>query len=191
MDPVEIVAVVLGALNDAQIPYMLVGSLSSNLYGEPRFTKDADFVVQLTGQSLEALAQRLGPAFKLDRQMGFETITGRSCYRIAHAGGDFLIELFELTDDPHNQERFARRRTSVFAGVRVFVPTAEDVIVQKLRWYQRGQRLKDLLDVQSVIDVQAGNLDMAYLRHWCGSHGTLELLEKAFREGLDKGNQGR
>jgi hypothetical protein len=34
-------------LDEVQVPYMLVGSFSSNLYGRERGTKDADFVVTI------------------------------------------------------------------------------------------------------------------------------------------------
>ena len=36
---------VLDALEQADIPYMLVGSFASNLYGVPRATQDADVVI--------------------------------------------------------------------------------------------------------------------------------------------------
>ncbi len=56
----------------------------------------------------------------------------------------------------------------------VWIPTAEDVIVQKLRWH----RDKDLGDVRNVIAVRSGELDWEYIRRWAGTHGTLELLER-------------
>ena len=178
MEPLEIVAQVLGALNALEIPYMIVGSLSSNVYGDPRFTKDADFVVQLGDRPLSALMQNLGPDFKVDRQLGFETVTGTNRYHLVHVPTDFLIELFELTNEPHNQARFTRKRSTPFAGTVAFFPTAEDVIIQKLRWYHKAKRPKDLQDLQNVLEMQEGNLDMPYIRQWCQQHGTLELLEK-------------
>jgi predicted nucleotidyltransferase len=41
----EAVSKVAAALEGAGIPYMLVGSYSSNMYGVARSTQDADFVV--------------------------------------------------------------------------------------------------------------------------------------------------
>ncbi len=37
---------VLRVLQQRRIPYMLVGAFSSNAYGYPRATKDADIVIQ-------------------------------------------------------------------------------------------------------------------------------------------------
>ena len=186
MEPVEIVATALRALNALNVPYMLVGSMSSNLYGEPRMTKDADVVVQLGGTSLSLLVEKMGPGFRVDRQMGFETVTGTTRYHIEHVEGEFLIELFELTDDPHNQERFARRREVQFAGIRAYAATAEDVIIQKLRWYKKARRAKDIQDAQNVFGAQAGRLDLAYMQKWCDVHGTQELLGKLIADSISR-----
>jgi predicted nucleotidyltransferase len=177
MAAVDNVAAVLRGLNELGVPYMIVGSLSSNFYGEPRNTKDADFVVQLGNTSLSKLMERIGPGYALDRQMGFETVTGTTRYHIQHVDSEFLIELFELTSDSHNQERFARRRKTTFLGVPAYVATAEDVVIQKLRWYLRGRRPKDIEDVKNVLEGKMPDLDFEYMRSWCDRHGTRELLE--------------
>jgi hypothetical protein len=41
---------VLARFEEAQIPYMVVGSLSSIVYGEPRMTKDMDLVIDVPAQ---------------------------------------------------------------------------------------------------------------------------------------------
>ena len=70
------------------------GSLSSNLYGIARATQDADFVVQLDGRVLAKLIERLGPAFRLDRQMSFETVTATRRFVLQLEDNPFKIELF-------------------------------------------------------------------------------------------------
>jgi hypothetical protein len=49
----------------------------------------------------------------------------------------------------------------------VWLPTAEDVVVQKLRWAKRGRRIKDFLDAQGIVKVRGDRLDWDYIRHWC------------------------
>jgi len=51
----EITLRVIDALNAANVPHLLVGSFSSNYYGIPRSTEDADFVVQLDAASFTEL----------------------------------------------------------------------------------------------------------------------------------------
>jgi len=79
MSAEEVVYAVIDALESLGVPYMVVGSFSSNLWGIPRSTHDADFVVELGATPASEVHRRLGPDFRLDPQMSFETVT--STYR--------------------------------------------------------------------------------------------------------------
>ena len=70
------VLAVIDALEAEQIPYMLVGSFSSNFYGIPRSTVDGDLVIELGSRSLAGLRQRLAEPLKFDSQITFENATG-------------------------------------------------------------------------------------------------------------------
>jgi len=124
MTSIEAVQSVIEALDRCGIPYLLVGSLSSNFYGIARSTNDADFVVELRDASIADLARELGPEFRLDPQMSFETVTGTTRWRLEPVDVPFMIELFELSNDPHDQERFRRRRRVKIAGRETSLPTA-------------------------------------------------------------------
>ncbi len=110
MNPNDIVAKVIAALDRCKIPFMVVGSFSSNVYGVERTTQDADFVMQLEPHSISELIRELGPDFKLDPQLGFETVTMTSRDIASHIDPLFKIELFLISDDAHDLERFARRQ---------------------------------------------------------------------------------
>jgi hypothetical protein len=72
----EIALKVVDALTAIEIPYMLVGSFSSNYYGIPRSTKDVDFVIELGAKRITDLRSYLQDDFSFDPQMAFETFTG-------------------------------------------------------------------------------------------------------------------
>jgi len=80
--------------------------------------------------------------------------------------------------DPHDQERFRRRKRHAFMGGHAYLPSPEDVPVQMMRWYSRAKRPKDPDDIKSVLGVQHGNLDLPYIRQWTAQHGTRDLLER-------------
>jgi hypothetical protein len=177
----DVTLLVIDALNACGVAYMLVGSFSTNVYGIPRSTKDADFVLQLHGDFPPGFHERLGNGFEIDPQLKFEANTGTHKQEMRFAGTPFTVELFRLSDDPFDQERFRRRVAVKVLGRETFVPTAEDVIVMKLRWF----RPKDQPDVLNVMTVQRGRLDWAYIESWCGRHGSLARMEeirKAVRE---------
>lgn len=163
----DAVCALLELLNKHDVPYMLVGSFSSNAYGEARSTKDADFVVQLNATQRQAIMNELPPEFVADSQVSFETITGHTREILKIPSVPFEIELFDLSDEPFDQSRFSRRVRSIMMGHTVWLPTAEDVVVQKLRWAKRGRRTKDFLDAQGVVKVRGARLDWDYINHWC------------------------
>jgi hypothetical protein len=181
MTPQEATGAVVDAMDALRIPYMLVGSLSCNYYMIPRSTQDADFVVQLPPGAISSLANRLGDAFRLDRQMSFETVTATTRYVLRLIDSAFVVELFLLSDDAHDQQRFARRRIGRILDRDVAIPTAEDVILTKLRWSHAGQRTKDLEDARNVIAMETDRIDWAYVNSWCDRHGTRELLDQVRR----------
>lgn len=154
MNANETARVVVEALEELQVPYMLVGSFSTNAYGIERATKDADFVVELGSTTLSQVARHLGPRFTLDPQMRFETVTGTSRSIMTVEGTPFVVEFFGLGRDPHDRERFARRVRVPLLGGSAWLPTVEDVIITKLRWASIGGRAKDRDDVRDVVAVQ-------------------------------------
>lgn len=168
------IARLVDRLETQGVPYMFVGALSANVYGVARSTDDADLVVAFEGFDLVGFARSLGPDFVLDRQAMIEGFTGTMRHVLHFAPAAFDIELFHLGDDPHDRARFARRRRQRFPGCdrEVWVATAEDVLIQKLRWARR----KDLDDVVNLITVSGDVLDWEYVRGWTTAHGTAHLL---------------
>lgn len=176
MNSDEIVAEVIDVLESEQIPYMLVGSLSVNQYAIPRSTHDADFVIHYTSGLMPRLIGRFRSGMQLDPQLQFETITGTSRNVIHIEDSEFCIELFRLSSDPHDQARFQRRVRGRHLDRSVWIPTAEDVVIWKLRW--AAMRPKDREDVREVISVSGAALDWPYIHAWTAKHGTRQLLDE-------------
>lgn len=171
----------LQAMEQLGIKYMLVGGLSSMAYGIPRSTKDADVVLAVEPSDLDCLLEELGPEYELDPQGTFEMVTGTLRHHLRVPSIKFEIELFLLSDDAHDQSRFERRRSfpSEQLGINAVIPTAEDVIIMKLRWLAIAKRGKDRDDVRDVIAVQGDEiLDWDYIHHWTDEHQTRALLDE-------------
>jgi hypothetical protein len=187
MNSVEATAAVIDALEAGHIDYMVVGAYSANAYGIGRSTNDADIVVSITSDQMHELRSRLGPDFRFDRQLQMEAFTGSYRNVITYIPTKFQIELFRLNQqDDHHRERFQRRRRILLAEVNreTWLPTAEDVIIQKLRW----QRRKDLDDCVNIIAVNGPRLDWEYINAWAAKHGTLKLLQELQRSIPDLGD---
>jgi hypothetical protein len=165
------------ALHQNGSDYLLVGSLAASYYGLARSTTDADFVVQLQPSQLSEVVRQMGHGYQLDPQPGFEIFTGKRVNVVHVLGTHFKIDVFPLTDDPFDQERFRRRSPRKLSGRDVFLPTAEDVLVMKIRW----RRSQDLEDARYLIAVQPDRLDWSYIESWCDVHGTRTVLDEVRR----------
>jgi hypothetical protein len=172
----DAVSKIFVAMDELGLDYMLVGSFSSMYYSFPRSTTDADFVIGTPGWDARALADKLGKEFKFDPQFSFELNGGSIKNEIEIEGTHFRIELFGLIEHAFDQSRFARRRKIILVGIEVWIPTPEDVIVQKLIWY----RPKDQEDILGVIAVNHDQLDQSYLRRWVDQIGLTEAFENAW-----------
>ncbi len=174
----DAVAAMIDALHASHVSYMLVGSLASNVYGIARSTNDADFVVQLGPTSVHDVVRQLGPEFRFDPQVSFEGITATTRHVVELTSLAFKIELFSLSDEVYDQQRFARRHKVPMLGRDVSVLSVEDVIVTKLLWCKEGRRTKDREDVADVLTAYSGAIDWNYVNDWCAQHGTLDLLNQ-------------
>lgn len=174
----EAVVAVIDALQQADICYMVVGSLASNLHGIPRSTRDADFVIDVDAGALQRLENGLPPELQLQPQGSFEPVTGTTRHVIELSGSPFVAELFVCGDDPHDRERLARRARVRLFDESAYVATVEDMIITKLRWARDAHRAKDLDDARNMIAVRGDDLDWTYVTKWCAIHGTDRLLRE-------------
>jgi len=179
----ELAGLVVNACEAEGIAHMLTGAFAVSYYGVPRSTQDVDIVIDLSAPAaFNQLAARLHGHVTFDPQVQFDTLTwGRR-----HVGTTVLrppleVELFELFDDTFVREQFARRTkvTLRSAGRSLWLPTAEDLIIQKIRW----GRSKDIDDARDVLFVQGpANIDMHHVGRWCSEHGTRDVLDEILRE---------
>ena len=176
MNGMQAAARLVDAFEEANIPYMVVGALSSSFYGIARSTYDADVVVAAPVADVQRAISGLGRDFRMESQLSFEMLTGTTRRVIHLRDSSFVIELFQLSQDPFDVLRFQRkvRMKLPVMDRMVFVPTPEDVIVMKLQW----GRSKDIEDVRGVIAVQSPSLDWDYIHQWTVRHGTQASLEK-------------
>jgi len=170
----------IDACETEKVDYMLTGAFATSCYGIPRATRDVDFVISIQdSNTIDAIIAHMKDEVDFGEQVQFDTLTwGKRHIGNTKCSPFLKVELFELFDDPFVEEQFRRRRHMVVPtlDVKTYVPTAEDVVVQKLRW-ARDKDLADALDILIVQEPQ--KLDMDYVSHWCKEHGTEERLSDA------------
>jgi hypothetical protein len=170
----EISRAALHAIVAAGVDYVLVGGLAVIAHTFPRTTLDVDFVVAVPMTGISTIAKHFPQAFVLNPQPEMEILTGTYRWIVDVDGSTFRVEIFHLADDAHHQELFRRRISLYVPPIKetVWIPKAEDLVIQKLRWARR----KDLDDARNILAVQGEAIDYAYVEKWCQTHGTLDRL---------------
>jgi len=136
----ELAAMMVDACEAEGIQHMLTGAFAVSYYGVPRATQDVDLVVDIPPPvGFGQLARRLDGHVVFDPQIQFDTHT----WGHRHVGTTvdqppLQVELFELFDDAFVREQFARRQEVRLPSVgrSLWLPTAEDLVIKKVRWGQ-------------------------------------------------------
>lgn len=175
------------ALERLGAPYEIVGSLASCAYGVPRSTLDADIVADLRPEHAGPFVKMLGEGFYAEDAAITAAIQQRSYFNVIHLRTMFKIDIFLLRHTPFDTTAFARRRPQVVTinpERALYFAAPEDIVLEKLCWYGKDGRVSDRqwYDVQGVLKVQTGSLDMDYLQRWADDLGVANLLHRAMEE---------
>jgi hypothetical protein len=175
----------LDALEALEIPYMVVGSFASTLWGRPRMTHDADLVVEIAAEKVPELARLLAPHFYAPPFVIADAVSKSGQFNVIHLDCAFKIDLWLRKDSPYHAASFERRLIGVVFGREVWVSSPEDVILSKLLWYRAAPVLdRQFQDALEVYEIQERYLEHAYLDHWARTLGILDLLERVKQQAI-------
>ncbi len=177
IDTLKIFLMILQRLEEAQISHMVVGSIASMVYGEPRLTHDMDLVVDVLpvdAVKFEKLFDNEDfycPPLEVLRS----EIVHHGQFNLIHNSSGLKVDIMVRKTTDHATEEFRRRVRMPFAeGREVFMATAEDVIIKKLDFHRQGGSEKHITDIRGIQACTA--LDQNYLSHWIARLG----LEQAW-----------
>ena len=158
------------ALRQVRLPYMLIGALALPVWGRPRATLDIDFMI-LAAEFPERLILRLS-ALGFERDLEWDRLNPflkgvQTRFRSKTLALDIL-----LRRDEHHDAAFRRRCKKYHRGMYIWFPSAEDLIVLKLR----AGRHTDFDDVTGIVERIGDTLDFRYLSRWARRLGIVEEL---------------
>ena len=146
---------------------MVTGSVAGAYHGFPRVTHDIDLVIDPDEQGLRRLIERFGDdRFYLSREAAEDALRQRSMFNIIALESGWKFDLIVRKDRPFSQAEFARREARKQGEQTVWVATVEDLLIAKMEWSKAGQSGRQLEDVASILRIQAGRVDLAYVERW-------------------------
>lgn len=168
-------------LDRLAVDWAIGGSFASSVLGVPRSTQDVDLVAALDHRH----ATDLVAAFEVDHD-GSESavrsaVTRRSRFNLIHLATMTKIDVFVPRGDVLSQRQLSRCRSiEVSPGRRLRVLSAEDIILQKLRWFRSGGEVADqqLRDVAGVLSTSGPSIDFEDLEAAARQAGLDGLLAR-------------
>lgn len=186
-EPVQITQRIVQEFEDLKIQYYVGGSLASSLHGIPRATQDVDIIADIAFQHIPMLVNALKAEFYIDGDMIKEAIQRRKSFNLIHYETMFKVDIFIPKLDMVAQEEMERRqqyKISDSPQYLLYLASAEDIILNKLQWFQMGGGVSERQwnDVLGVIQVQHKRLDRSYLERAAQQRGVTDLLQKIFNK---------
>jgi hypothetical protein len=184
---IMVLADFVSILEQLGIAYTVCGSLASSVYGAVRFTQDADLTVEPFENNAQKLLELLKPGYYVSKDAVSNALRQRSSFNVIHFETAFKIDIFVRKDTAFEKQLLTRRKLLKFSDSlekSFSVVSPEDIVLLKMLWYRDSNCTSERqwADVIGVLKVQAGKLDLQYLKKWAGILGVSELLEKALSE---------
>lgn len=128
-------------LNDNKVQYLLVGGWAVGLYGNPRFTKDIDFLIAIEENNIQRLMKALQDFGGPTVEASVFTEPG-NVFRMGSS--PIQIDIINEADGLVFSECYANRNTLVFDDLQISIISRKDLIINK----KASARLRDLADVE-------------------------------------------
>ena len=148
------------ALVAVAIPHAFGGAIAFAYYGEPRATHDIDVNIFLPSDHASRVLDSLSTVFPIAQR---ERVEGQLLHTAqARLRWEYVpVDLF-FSNSPFHDEMAARSRVVDFAGVKIPVLSAEDLILCKSAY----DRPRDWIDIENMFQIQRQDIDGEYLRRW-------------------------
>ena len=130
-------------LNSNEVQYLLVGGWAVGLYGNPRATKDIDFLVAVNNENLEKLQKALlafnSPPINIEdfKEKGYVIRIGSS---------PIQIDIINEADGIDINDCYTRKETIFVEGIKINVISREDLIKNKIA----SGRNMDISDAENL-----------------------------------------
>jgi hypothetical protein len=154
---------------------MLTGSVASSAHGLPRSTRDLDIVIAPTREQLLALMREFPSSdYYADEQQALQALIQRSQFNIIDHLTGWKVDFIIAEDSEYGRTALTRRKAIDIAGKAVYVASAEDVLIAKLRWAKMSGSERQLQDAAGIVSTQADKLNVTYVENWVRNLGLNE-----------------
>ncbi|MCP4782549.1 MAG: hypothetical protein GY903_03565 [Fuerstiella sp.] len=144
---------------------------------------DVDVLCEMADEHLGAFLSQFGRDFYVSETAARDAVERKSRFTLIHLPTSFKVDIFVSRRRPFDKDRMkraAQEKLLTDHPVSVRMTSAEDSIISKLEWYQRGNQTSERQweDVSRLIRLLDDSVDRDYLRPAAESVGVSDLLER-------------
>ncbi len=178
-----------GALDQARIPYMIIGGQAVLLYGSPRLTLDIDITLGIDTDRIEAIegvCKILQLKFLVPQPRHFAAQT--KVLPVQDTATDIRVDfIFSFT--PYEKIALGRVNKVNLEDQIIKFASAEDIIIHKIL----AARPIDLQDVEHILIKHTKTLDFNYIQRWLSEFAQMDQYTKVLIQfkRLVKNTRGR
>ncbi|MBI4118884.1 MAG: nucleotidyl transferase AbiEii/AbiGii toxin family protein [Parcubacteria group bacterium] len=181
IDPRHLLVKIAQILEGLEIPYFITGGMAVLVWGRPRFTADIDILIEFKVadvDKLEAALNALGETGYVDKDAMREALLREGEFNFIDGNTGVKVDFWILKKNSFDVFRMKRRVARDILNQRVYFISPEDLVLNKLLWYQESQSSRHLEDAESVFKISGENLDKDYLNKWAEKLNVSELLRR-------------
>lgn len=184
MTQLELLRHVVGALEQLEIPYAIVGSFASGIWGEPRMTLDIDVVVQLGGDEAGQLVDAFpSDEFYVSRTAVDEAVRTHGQFNVIHPTSGNKVDFMVVGGTVWSTSQIARRRrVQILPDLSANVAAPDDVILGKLMYYCEGGSDKHLRDIAGILKRSGELVDGKYVDRIAPDLGAADAWRELLRQ---------
>lgn len=181
-DP-DLIRLFIGPLEELEIPYMITGGVASVIYGDPRFTRDIDIVLELRVSDVSRLTSGFGggdfyvPPEEVLRKEASRANGGH--FNLIHRDTALRADIYLRGEDPFHAWAFDRRLRLPLDGTAIWVAPIEYVVARKLEYFESSGSDRHLRDVAMMLHISGDSVDRVELKRWIDRLGIAEAHARA------------
>jgi hypothetical protein len=165
-----LIALFVRPLNQLELPYLITGGVASIVYGEPRFTRDIDLVLQLGQANIVQFVSAWPPdryyVPPIDVIQAESARTEYGHFNISHQESALRADIYLVGNDPLMMWAMERPHLETVGSDIVRLAPIEYVIVQKLRYFRDSGSDRHLADVGRMLRIEGDSINQSALDKW-------------------------
>jgi len=172
-------------IHDAGLPYLVVGSVGSTFYGEPRLTMDVDLAVTFSGAQAETLGQ-LFPETEFyvppTETLREEAERSGGHWNIIHTPTGLKADFYPCGSDAFFRWAWGHRQVARLNHGEIHYAPAEYILVWKVKWFAQGGGEKHVRDIRRMLELAPQALDQKLIARELERMGLQEIYHRMIGE---------